>query len=82
MIITGIQLATLNSAAISESIPKILLAKLFLFGLLFLFYWNVRRNQKLTFYKNFGISKLQLFSVSFLMDALLTILIVFLLNLF
>lgn len=80
--ITCIQYAMLQSQVINGYIFKIILAKLFLCGILFLFYLDVRSKQKLTFYQNFGISKLGLFSISFLVDAVLTIITILLLNLF
>jgi len=61
---------------------KILLAKLLLLGFLVLLHLDIRSSQKLIFFKNFGISRMQLFSISFLMDALLTILILEILKLF
>jgi len=80
--ITFIQFAILKSSGIGDIVLKILLAKLVLFGLLFLYYSNVRSRQQLIFYKNFGISKLGLFFISYSMDVLLTILTILILNLF
>ncbi|HET8735312.1 MAG TPA: hypothetical protein VFM69_01815, partial [Pricia sp.] len=79
--VTCIQYALLNSLEINGVFPKIVLAKLFLFGFLFLFYLDARLDRKLTFYKNFGISKLGLFAYSFLIDTLLTIVTIFILKL-
>ncbi len=81
MAITCFQYATLTSQEINGHMLKILLAKLILCGLLFLFYLDVRSKQKLTFYQNFGISKSGLFSISFFMDAFLTIITILVFNL-
>jgi len=61
---------------------KILLAKLILFGFLMLLHLDIRSRQKLLFFKNFGILRLQLFLISFFIDALLTLLTLEILKLF
>ncbi len=82
MAITCIQYTMLPFNEINGYLFKILLVKLILCGLLSLFYLDVSSKEKLTFYQNFGISKLGLFSVAFLMDTFLTIITLLVLNLF
>jgi len=65
-----------------NNILLVLLTKLFLFGAIYLFYFETNQSKKLVFYQNFGISRTLLFVLSFLYDAILTILILKIASLF
>lgn len=82
MVITIIQYALLKSSQVEGILFKILLAKLVLLAFLVLSSLDIRSARQQVFYKNFGISRLRLFSISFVMDTLLTSITVEILNLF
>lgn len=56
--------------------------KFILFSILFASYFETSRREKLIFYKNFGISRILLFSFSFLIDAALTTILVLIADIF
>lgn len=59
----------------SISIIQLFIIKTVLFGLLYIqFISNVKLNQKLTFYQNFGLSRIKIFSFLYLLDSLFTLL--------
>ena len=59
----------------SISIIQLFTIKTVLFGLLYIqFISNVKLNQKLTFYQNFGLSRIKIFSFLYLIDSILTLL--------
>jgi len=58
------------------SLPMVFVLKFILFGFLYVyFYIDIKMNQSLIFYQNFGLSKMKLFVVSYLFDCIITILI-------
>jgi len=57
-----------------------LVTKLFLTVLAWYFITETSQKQKLTFYKNLGISPLLLFSFAFIFDSILTVIFIFLFN--
>ncbi len=57
----------------SSNIILALSTKLFLVGLIYYVVIETGANQKLTFYKNLGISDFKLFSIMYLIDALITL---------
>ena len=67
----------------NDSIFHIIIGiKLLLFVLAYLFYTEPKLKQKLTFYRNFGFSKFNLFLNSVLLDILATVLILLILAMF
>jgi len=82
LIISVLNFFFLNATESNSILYKIIIGKLFLLVLVFLFYHETQLNQKLTFYKNFGLSKLHLFLNSFLFDVLLTVAIVLIMQAF
>ena len=69
--------------AINGSSLNILIgSKLFLICLVYLFYLKSSLKQKLTFYKNFGLSQFHLFLLFVIYDIFITLLIVLLLDRF
>ena len=57
----------------SSNLVLALITKLFLVVLLYYLVSETDAKQKLTFYKNLGVSNLKLFSILYLIDALITI---------
>lgn len=81
-VIVFMQYLSLNALNIDSTLYSIVIGKVFLLGLVYLYYYRAQLNQTLVFYKNFGISKPHLFLNTFLFDILLTIIIVNILDLF
>ncbi len=65
-------LISIFSIVLETPLGAITALKFILFGLLYIFYLEPKSRQQLVFYKNFGISKVYLFVISFLIDLLLT----------
>ena len=63
-------------------IRAVLLFKLLFFGIVFLAYFEPNLQRQLIYYKNFGLSKTVLVLISFLMDAVLTAILIFIARLF
>src|SRR5690606_21706594 len=74
-------LITLFLNFIGCSLPIIILFKFLFFGLLHLIYFEVNLSKKLTLYQNFGISRTRLFIFSFLIDSLITFIVINILSL-
>lgn len=66
----------------SHNILVAILTKLFLIVLIYYIIKQTPEKQKLTFYKNLGISDLKLFGTLFIFDALITIIFLSLINQF
>jgi len=69
-------LITIALWSLKMSLLLIITLKFLFFGILFAAHFGPSLRQKLIFYKNFGISRTLLFTVSFLIDALITTILV------
>lgn len=58
------------------------LFKILFFGVIFIYFLDPGLKKQLIFYKNFGLSKMALILISFLMDLSITVLLILIIGLF
>jgi len=75
-------LLTFGFLFLKMPLSLIIALKFLFFGILFASYRAPSLNQKLIFYKNFGISPILMFFISFFFDTVLTIILVLIKNQF
>lgn len=80
LFITASLIVNILIATINPNYTAAIVTKLFLTGFAWYVMSETTNKQKLTFYKNLGISPLILFSFVFVIDSILTIICVFLIN--
>ncbi len=73
---------TIIIGAINPDYAAAILTKLFLTGFAWYYISETSNKQKLTFYKNLGISPLVLFSFVFAIDCIFTVFVIFLIKQF
>lgn len=73
-------IVTIIIGVINPNYAAAIVTKLFLTALAWYFMSETRNKQKLTFYKNLGISPIILFSFVFILDSILTVIVIFLLT--
>lgn len=75
---------TLLLLFLNRTIPiiAILIFKLIFFGVIFLVYLEPAQKKSLLYYKNFGLSKMVLIAVSFLIDVTITTVLILIMNSF